>query len=121
MWGIIYQGYNAIFPSFYPEMFPTRSRVSAMAIGQNVGTTITALLPALFAIIAPPGSHNIPLTIGAVTFGVTIIAAFAAWSSRETFRIRLNDLGEPDAVPIEKGDYEKLRAQTMADTKKALA
>ena len=52
---------------------------------------------------------------------MTIIAAFAAWSSRETFRIRLNDLGEPDAVPIEKGDYEKLRAQTMADTKKARA
>src|SRR5690349_17263494 len=23
MWGIVYQGYNAIFPSFYPELFPT--------------------------------------------------------------------------------------------------
>ena len=39
MWGVVYQGYNAIFPSFYPELFPTRSRVSAMAIAQNVGTT----------------------------------------------------------------------------------
>ena len=38
MWGIVYQGYNAIFPSFYPELFPTRSRVSAMAIAQNIGT-----------------------------------------------------------------------------------
>ena len=35
MWGIVYQGYNAVFPSFYPELFPTRSRVSAMAIGQE--------------------------------------------------------------------------------------
>src|ERR1700677_2349720 len=34
MWGAVYQGYNAIFPSFYPELFPTRTRVSAMAIGQ---------------------------------------------------------------------------------------
>src|SRR3954463_16156204 len=49
MWGVVYQGYNAVFPSFYPELFPTRNRVSAMAISQNVGTTITALLPALFA------------------------------------------------------------------------
>ncbi len=60
MWGVVYQGYNAIFPSFYPELFPTRTRVSAMAISQNVGTTITALLPALFATVAPPGSANIP-------------------------------------------------------------
>src|SRR6202011_5381943 len=41
MWGVLYQGYNAIFPSFYHELFPTRSRVSAMAIAQNIGTTIT--------------------------------------------------------------------------------
>src|SRR5205807_7563910 len=61
MWGVVYQGYNAIFPSFYPELFPTRTRVTAMAISQNVGTLITALLPALFATVAPPGSSNIPL------------------------------------------------------------
>src|SRR4029079_129566 len=67
MWGVVYQGYNAVFPSYYPELFPTRTRVSAMAIAQNVGTTITALLPALFATVAPPGSSNIPLTIGAIT------------------------------------------------------
>jgi hypothetical protein len=35
-WGIIYQGYNAIFPCFYPELFQTRTRVSAMAISQNL-------------------------------------------------------------------------------------
>ena len=28
MWGIVYQGYNAIFPSFFPELFQTKSRVS---------------------------------------------------------------------------------------------
>ena len=54
MWGVVYQGYNAIFPSFYPEMFPTRTRVSAMAISQNLGTLVTAMLPALFAYVAPP-------------------------------------------------------------------
>ena len=102
MWGIVYQGYNAIFPSFYPELFPTRARVSAMAISQNVGTTITALLPALFAIVAPPGSTNIPLTVGAITFAVTIIAAVAAWSARKPYRIPLSKLGEPDAVPVAK-------------------
>ena len=49
MWGIVYQGYNATFPAFYPELFPTKTRVSAMAISQNIGTMITAFFPALFA------------------------------------------------------------------------
>jgi hypothetical protein len=53
MWGIVYQGYNAVYPSFYPELFPTRARVSGMAIAQNIGTMLTALLPALFATVAP--------------------------------------------------------------------
>ncbi|MGF6918703.1 MFS transporter [Paraburkholderia sp. 40] len=121
MWGVIYQGYNAIFPSFYPELFPTRSRVSAMAIGQNIGTTITALLPALFAYVAPPGSHNVPLTIGAITFAITIVCAIAAWSARENFRVRLGDLGERNVVPLDKLSYDAMRAQSMADAKKAAA
>jgi MFS family permease len=112
MWGVVYQGYNAIFPSFYPELFPTRTRVSAMSISQNTGTTITALLPALFATVAPPGSTNIPLTVGAIAFGITVIAALAAVTARETYRINIDDLGKPDAVPMAKADYEKLRAQS---------
>lgn len=114
MWGIVYQGYNATFPSFYPELFPTRTRVSAMAISQNVGTTITALLPALFALVAPPGSTNVPLTIGGLAFGITCIAAIAAWSARETYRIPMNDLGNPNAVPMPLDEYERRRAAAMA-------
>ncbi|MBS0562395.1 MAG: MHS family MFS transporter [Proteobacteria bacterium] len=110
MWGVVYQGYNAVFPSFYPELFQTRVRVTAMAISQNVGTTITALLPALFAIVAPPGSQNIPLTVGAITFGITVIAAVAALTARETHRIHLNDLGRRDAVPVPRQDYDRMRA-----------
>ena len=114
MWGVVYQGYNAIFPSFYPELFPTRTRVSAMAISQNIGTTITALLPALFATVAPPGSTNVPVTVGAIAFGITVIAAVAALSARETFRISISDLGNPDAVPMTKTEYEKKRAEAQA-------
>jgi hypothetical protein len=113
MWGIVCQGYNAVFPSFCPELFPTRSRVSAMAIAQNVGTLITAL----FATVAPPGTNNIPMTIGSTTLGVTIIAALAAWSARETYRIPMIQLGEPTAVPIDKAEYDRLRGQTVAEDK----
>ncbi|MBV9289769.1 MAG: MHS family MFS transporter [Hyphomicrobiales bacterium] len=114
MWGVVYQGYNAIFPSFYPELFPTRARVSGMAIAQNVGTMLTALLPAAFAAAAPPGSAHVPLTIGAYAFGVTVIAAVAAFTARETHRVHLNDLGEPGAVAVDRVEYDRLRRQSIA-------
>ncbi len=98
MWGVVYQGYNAVFPSFYPELFPTRTRVTALAVAQNVGTTITALLPVLFTTVAPPGSASVPFTVGSITLVTTIVAAVAAWSANETYRIPLCELGY---VPIE--------------------
>jgi MFS family permease len=116
MWGVVYQGYNAVFPSYFPELFQTRIRVTAMAISQNVGTTITALLPALFATVAPPGSTNIPFTVGAITFGITAIAAIAAMTARETYRVHMSDLGRAGAVPVAKQDYDRMRAQAYADT-----
>jgi len=108
MWGLVYQGYNAIFPSFYAEMFPARMRVSAMAIAQNLGTMLTALLPAVFAAVAPPSS-NVPLIVGSITFGVTVLAATAAFSARETYRIPLQDLGDRHGVPMDKEEYERRR------------
>ena len=119
MWGLVYQGYNAIFPSFYPEMFPAKMRVSAVAISQNIGTMISALMPALFASMAPPGS-NVPLIVGSITFGVAVIAAGAAYTARETSRIRLEDLGDPHAVPMAQADYERRRAETRAMPVKAI-
>ncbi|KAF1019402.1 MAG: Proline/betaine transporter [Paracidovorax wautersii] len=116
MWGVVYQGYNAVFPSFYPELFPTRTRVSAMAISQNVGTAITAMLPALFATMAPPGSSNIWLIVGSLAFGITVISALAAFSARETYRVPMEDLGKPDAQPLALDDYNQRRARVLAGT-----
>lgn len=110
MWGVVYQGYNAVFPSFYPETFPTRSRVSGMAVSQNIGTMITALLPALFTTVAPPGSSNVPVMVGSLTFGITVIVAIAALTARETFRLAPADLGNRSATPMSAADYEAARA-----------
>ncbi|MEO0002760.1 MAG: hypothetical protein RLZZ22_452 [Pseudomonadota bacterium] len=117
MWGVVYQGYNAVFPSFFPELFKTRTRVSAMAISQNLGTFFTAMLPALFAAVAPPGSTNIPVLIGSITLAITVIAALAAWSARETFRVHMHDLGDPNAVPVSQAEYDKARQQAIAQSK----
>jgi MFS family permease len=121
MWGVVYQGYNAVFPSFYPEMFPTRTRVSGMAISQNLGTAVTALLPALFVAVAPPGATGIPMTIGSITLVITIIAAIAAATARETYRVHLNDLGDPNAQPVPKPEYDRMREQTLSGARMASA
>jgi hypothetical protein len=109
MWGLVYQCYNAVFPSFYQELFPTRTRVTGFAVSQNIGTAITAFLPTIFAIIAPGGS-NVVLIIGSFTLGVTIIAAISAFSARETYRVHLNDLGVKGAAPVPQEEYDRIRA-----------
>ncbi|MFS0827147.1 MFS transporter [Pseudomonas phoenicis] len=113
MWGLVYQGYNAVFPSFYPELFQTRYRVSAMAIAQNIGTMLTAMLPALFAAVAPPGSDNIPLVVGGLAFFITCVCALAAYLAPETHRLAMEDLGKPDAQPMAKEVYEASRQSSL--------
>ena len=113
MWGIAYQGFNGVFPSLFPELFRPRVRVTGMAIGQNVGTTLSALIPAFFVAVAPPGSTNIPLKIGFLTFGICLVAALAAFTTRETYRIRLDDLGDRNAIPVPEAEYERMRSESM--------
>jgi MFS family permease len=143
MWGVVYQGYNAVFPSFYPELFPTKTRVTGFAVAQNIGTMITAFLPLIYAVLAPtaPGDcveekkfmpdtllpsgetcraaaeaaeTRVIWVVGSITFGLAIVAAAAAFSARETSRIHMNDLGKKDAVPVPADEYERLRKQAMA-------
>ena len=74
---------------------------------------LTALMPAVFAIVAPPGS-NVPMIVGSLTFGITIIAAVAAFTARETYRLRLEDLGNRNASPIPEAEYERIRLEALA-------
>ena len=138
MWGIVYQGYNAVFPSFCQELFPTRTRVTGFAVSQNIGTLITAFLPTIYAalvgptpsacvvsktfqpnVVLPSGETcratadaiegDVIWVVGSITFGLAIIAAIAAFSARETFRIHLNDLGKKDAQPVSREEYDRIR------------
>ena len=52
--------------------------------------------------------------VGALAFGVTVVSALAAWSARETYRVHLNDLGDPDAPAVDKAEYDRLRQQSVA-------
>ena len=103
MWGVVYQGYNAVFPSFYPELFPTRTRVSAMAISQNLGTLVTALLPALFACRRAAGLDQHPADGRRDHLRHHRDRGARRLSARETYRIHMNDLGNANATPVRQG------------------
>jgi MFS family permease len=110
MWGGLYQGYNAVWPSFFPELFSTRTRVTSVAIATQTGFALTGFVPTLEGWIAPPGGDvSIPLVVGGLVFGLCCIAAAAVWTAREPFRIPLERLGEPGAEPLSKSDYEAAR------------
>ena len=144
MWGVVYQGYNAVFPSFYQELFPTKTRVTAFAVSQNLGTLITAFLPTIYAalvgptpaacvvekvfqpdVVLPSGEtcraaadaieSNVILTVGSITLALAVIAAISAFTARETFRIHMNDLGKKDAVPVSKEEYDRIRARGVSE------
>jgi MFS family permease len=143
MWGVVYQGYNAVFPAFYQELFPTKTRVTAFAVSQNIGTLITAFLPAIYATLVGPTpsacvvdkkfapdvtlptgetcraaadaiENNVVWTVGGITLALAVIAAISAYSARETFRVHLNDLGVKGTQPVPKEEYERLRAEASA-------
>ncbi len=121
MWGAVYQGYNAVFPAFYPEQFPTKTRVSGMAIAQNLGTVASSAMVLVFPIVAPPGSTNVVLTVGTLTLALCVIASIAAWKSPETFRLRGDDVGVPGAQPLSAEEYNRLRDQAIANARLAKA
>jgi len=96
--GLLFQMWNATFATFFQEQFPMRMRVTGFAVSQNVGLAIASLFPTLFTAIAPPGSTNVPLVIGSVTFGIALVAAAAAYFTPETRGTALADLGKRDPV-----------------------
>ena len=82
-------------------------------MSQNLGTMATAFLPAIFAPWRPPGS-NVPLIVGSITLGLAIVAAVAAYTARETYRLHMNDLGVPGTQPVPRDEYDRIRAGAMA-------
>ena len=50
-------------------------------------------------------------TVGTITLAIGIIAAIVAYFTQETYRIHMNDLGDPNARPVPLEEYNRLRAE----------
>ena len=98
MSGLVYSAQNGIWPSLYGEMFPTRVRLSGMAIGTQVGFALGGLAPTVADWIAGPGTGGwVP--VAALTFGASVLAAIAIATARETAHMTLAEIDglDPEA------------------------
>jgi MFS family permease len=99
MSGLVYSAMNGIQPALYGEMFPTRVRLSGMAIGTQIGFAIGGFAPTAAAAIDGDGTNWVP--VAAYVLVSSLIAAAAVATTRETFRIPLAEIdgrleaGEP--------------------------
>jgi MFS family permease len=93
MSGVVYSAFNGVQPAFYGEMFPTRVRLSGMAVGTQIGYAIGGFAPTVAAAI--DGSGWVPVAL--LAFGGSVIAAIAALTARETCRAPLRRLDDARA------------------------
>jgi MFS family permease len=90
MSGVTYSAFNGVQPALYGEMFPTKVRLSGMAIGTQIGYAIGGFAPTAAAAI--DGGGWVPVAL--YVLGSSVIAAIAAFTARETFRVPLQQLDD---------------------------
>jgi MFS family permease len=91
MSGIVYSAQNSVWPAFYGEMFPTRVRLSGMAVGTQIGFAIGGFGPTAAAAIAGDGPSGwVP--VAAYVLAFSTLAAVAVATARETYDMPLREL-----------------------------
>src|SRR5689334_10904785 len=113
MSGVGYSAYNGVQPALYGEMFPTKVRLSGMAIGTQIGYAIGGFAPTAAAAI--DGSGWVPVAL--YVLGFSVIAAIAAATARETYRVPLRELDERRAQGITR---PPVMAETIAQREPVL-
>ncbi len=87
-----YAAANAVWPSFYGEMFSTRVRFSGMAIGTQLGFLMAGFAPSIVAALGGV-SEGGWVVISIFTAVIALIAAVSALTARETRDVPTAQLG----------------------------
>lgn len=90
--GIVYSAANAVWPSFYGEMFSTRVRLSGMAIGTQIGFAIAGFAVTFAARIAGPDGDDWS-AVALFTAALCVLPVIGALTARETHKVPTELLG----------------------------
>ncbi|MET7290548.1 MFS transporter [Streptomyces griseoloalbus] len=91
--GVVYSAANGVWPSFYGEMFPTRVRLSGVAIGTQIGFAVAGFAVTFAAQIAGPDGDDWS-AVALFTAALCVPPVVAAITARETHRTATERLGE---------------------------
>jgi MFS family permease len=92
--GVLYAAPNAIWPSFYAEMFNTKVRFSGIAIGTQIGFALAGFAPTIaWTLVGDSRTNWLPVAI--LVSICCVAAAAAAATARETYKVPLTQLGKP--------------------------
>ena len=98
MSGLVYSAQNGVWPALYGEMFPTRVRLSGMAIGTQIGFAIGGFAPTAAAAIAGGGSGGwVPVAAYVLAFSVLAAIAIA---TRARDRARPDERARPAPATV---------------------
>ncbi|WUD77201.1 MHS family MFS transporter [Streptomyces sp. NBC_00510] len=97
--GVVYSAANGVWPSFYGEMFPTRVRLSGMAIGTQIGFAIAGFAVTFAAQIAGPDGDDWG-AVALFTAALCVPPVLAALTARETHKVPTERLGLHDTHPV---------------------
>ncbi|MCO1653772.1 MFS transporter [Pseudonocardia humida] len=100
--GVVYSAPNGVWPAFYAEMFPTKVRLSGMALGTQIGFAIGGFAPTIAASLAG-GELSGWLPVAIFTAGLCVVSALAAASARETYRTPMAELGAKRPASADEG------------------
>lgn len=93
-----YAAANAVWPSFYGEMFSTPVRFSGVAIGTQIGFMLAGFTPSIVTALGGVKEGGWVVTAG-YTAVVCLVATVAALTARETKDVRTADLGLRPTAP----------------------
>jgi metabolite transporter, MFS family len=92
MHGALYSMANGVWPAFYAEMFPTRVRVTGLALGTQIGFAISGgVAPAVATSLAGADLHNAVLP-AVFTVAMCALVALGALTAREGYKKSLAEL-----------------------------
>ncbi|MGI8305913.1 MFS transporter [Saccharopolyspora hattusasensis] len=96
---------NAVYPAFFAELFPARTRYTGMAVSLMLGLVMAGFSP----VIGTALTAGNPADWGPIAWMTALacaVAAAAAFTARETYRVPKNELGR------RRADIERETART---------
>jgi MFS family permease len=95
--GVVYSMPNAVWPATYAEYFPTRVRLSGMAIGTQFGFALAGFTPTIAGALMAGDADNWPRValFAVIAVAISGLAVFSGPSG--THRTATSELGAPRA------------------------